>query len=151
LRCAAVGLRSYTGAMAAAGDDWRRTGQEEYLAGARLTWKNYQPLSAQWEHEHCEFCWHKFLDPHYSPADKELLEREPDAQSAAGYTNLADEGRPAGKWWICEGCFADFKEEFGWTVVQTDPDAWPYDGPEPEHRFASADYTPPDGLLPRPE
>jgi carboxylate-amine ligase len=39
--------------MGASPHDWRRLGQEDYLRGAKLTWKNYQVLSAEWEHEHC--------------------------------------------------------------------------------------------------
>jgi hypothetical protein len=137
--------------MAAAQDDWRRTGQEKYLRGATLTWRNYQALSGRWEHEHCAFCWQKFLDPHYSPAHEAALRDEPDAQFAAGYTNVGDGDRAAGKWWICASCFADFKDEFAWTIVQTDADAWPYEGREPERRPTAADYTPPEGPISRPE
>lgn len=129
--------------MVAGPDDWRRRGQEQYLTGAQLTWKHYRSLTAEWEHEHCEFCWHKFLDPSYSPAHRQALEKEPDKHSAAGYTNLADESRAAGKWWICKQCFDDFKEEFEWTVVETDPSSWPYDAPEPDRRPTAADYEPP--------
>jgi hypothetical protein len=55
------------------------------------------------------------------------------------------ERRPAGRWWICERAFADFRDESGWTVLETDPNAWPYDGPTPVHRPTAADYSPPDG------
>ncbi len=120
--------------MTAAPDDWRRMGQEGYLLGAGLTWKRYQAFSAKWEHEHCEFCFRKFMDPNYSPQAAEALRDEPEKQTDAGYTNVQAPNRPAGKWWICKQCFEDFAEEFGWTVVDSDPNAWPYDGPEPEHR-----------------
>jgi hypothetical protein len=46
-------------------------GQEQYLPGVTLTWKRYQALRADWEHEHCVFCFHKFLDPTYSPSHAE--------------------------------------------------------------------------------
>ena len=138
--------------MGAGEGDWRRRGQEKYLRRARLTLKCYQALSKQWEHEHCEFCWHKFLDPHYSEAHRRAVEEEPDVHSAEGYTNLGDEDQPAGKWWICTRCFEDFAAEFEWVVVETDPDAWPYEAPEPDPRPTAADYTPPDrGWLTRPE
>jgi hypothetical protein len=127
-------------------------GQENYLRGATLTWKNYQALSAEWEHEHCEFCFHKFLDPNYSPAHAQALRDHPEKQDSAGYTNLEDPGRPAGKWWICERCFADFEEEFGWNMIQTDPAAWPYPGVEPKLRPLAADFERPEGpWLTRPE
>src|SRR4051794_3419289 len=54
-------------------DDWRRQEQEEYLRGATLTLRRYQAQSAGWEHEHCEFCWAKFMDGDYSSAAAEAL------------------------------------------------------------------------------
>ncbi len=138
--------------MGAAPDDWRRMGQEKYLAGAQLTWKNYQALSAQWEHEHCTLCQRKFLDPHYSEASRAALAEQPDANRSAGYTTLADGKLKNGQLWVCEECFADFRDEFALTVVETDPDAWPYDGPEPEPRPTSADYRRPEGrVMKRPD
>jgi hypothetical protein len=139
-------------AMGVAQDDWRRRGQE-HLRDVRLTWKRYQALSAQWEHEHCALCWHKFLDPNYAETHRQALQDEPDKHSAGGYTNLGDEeGQIPGKWWICGRCFEDFAAEFGWVVVETDADAWPYAGPEPQPRPTGADYTPPQNRwLPRPQ
>jgi hypothetical protein len=138
--------------VSAAPDDWRRMGQEDYLHDAELTWKNYQALSAEWEHEHCVFCFRKFLDPNYSPMHEEALRSHPEKRDAAGYTTSASEDRPPGKWWICKRCFADFNEEFGWSVIETDPDAWPYSGPEPKPRPTAADYQRPDGRwLKRPD
>jgi hypothetical protein len=115
-------------------------GQESYLRGAALTWKNYRALSPEWEHEHCEFCFHKFLDPHYSPLHAQALSQEPENHSSAGYTNVEAPEVPAGKWWICETCFEHFRDEFGWSVVATDSDAWPYSTPEPKHRPTADDY-----------
>ncbi|HEU4973836.1 MAG TPA: hypothetical protein VFT50_02010 [Baekduia sp.] len=138
--------------MPAAPDDWRRQGQEDYLRGARLTWKRYQALSAQWEHEHCEFCWQKFLDAEYSPEHRRALEERSDDIEPAGYTNLAAGDVPAGKWWICKRCFEDFADEIEWVVVESDPDAWPYGAHEPDQRPTAEDYVPPEGQwLPRPE
>ncbi|MGZ4179720.1 MAG: hypothetical protein ACXVUL_03405 [Solirubrobacteraceae bacterium] len=78
--------------MTAAPDDWRRMGQERYLLGADLTWKRYQALSAEWEHEHCEFCFRTFMDPpHYSPQAATTLRDETEKPSDAGYTNVAAE------------------------------------------------------------
>ena len=73
-------------------DDWRRQGQERYLKGVKLIFKNYTPYRKGWEHDHCEFCWAKF-----SLYEGDLKQ---------GYTT-EDEYR-----WICIPCFNDFKDEF---------------------------------------
>ena len=85
----------------AAADDWRLTGQEAYLAGATLCWRSYQRYREGWDHDHCEFCFSKFAEPDVSP----------DALHA-GYATL-DEYR-----WICQRCFDDFRQRFGWRVVE---------------------------------
>jgi hypothetical protein len=120
-------------------DDWRRRWQEDYLRGATLTWRRYQALSANWEHEHCEFCWAKFLDANYSPVHAETLKSDPEVL-AEGYTEAPGGSQPAGEHWICPQCFEDFRDEFGWTVVPSDPNAWPYARPEPTPRPTAADY-----------
>jgi hypothetical protein len=131
--------------MTAAAGDRRRRGQEDYLRGARLTWKRYQARSGQWEHEHCEFCWQKFLDGEYSDEHRRTLEEQPATIDPAGYTNLSADGKPAGNWWVCKRCYPDFAAEFEWVLVETDPDAWPYDGPEPRPRPTAADYVRSEG------
>jgi hypothetical protein len=120
-------------------DDWRRQGQEDYLTGATLTLRRYQALSPGWEHEHCEFCWAKFLDASYSPAIAQLLEEDPSLLSE-GYTEAPGGQQPPGEHWICHQCFEDFRDEFGWTVVPSDPNAWPYATPEPTPRPTAANY-----------
>ncbi|MBL8798890.1 MAG: hypothetical protein JNM56_33710 [Planctomycetia bacterium] len=80
------------------GDDWRLTGQERFLQGAllhKLRWTSPRP---DWDHDHCAFCWQKFTE-----------DTSPEAL-AIGYTT-ADR-----KHWICEGCFADFKDQFAWQL-----------------------------------
>lgn len=101
--------------------------------GATLTWKRYQPRRPAWEHEHCEFCFHKFLDPNYASSHAKMLSDDPVGSSDAGYTNVHDSGRPAGEWWVCRECFSDFEDEFHWTVAHSDPDGWPYEPPAPDH------------------
>ena len=82
--------------------DWRLQGQEEYLKGVELRWQIYgrYPKGPDWDHDHCEFCWAKFMVEDYP----EVLPE--------GYTTL-DEYR-----WICSGCCEDFKEMFEWRVVR---------------------------------
>lgn len=78
-------------------DDWRRMGQEAYLAGARLLYvRQYQPRRPEWDHEHCVFCWEKI-------AAEEGCRH-------SGYCTLD------GKHWICETCVLDFQEEFAFQV-----------------------------------
>ena len=77
-------------------DDWRRQGQERYLAGARLIAQTYRPYRPDWEHDHCEFCGAKL-----SLAEGDLK---------SGYSTEDSYH------WVCAQCFLDFKEEFRWVV-----------------------------------
>jgi hypothetical protein len=75
-------------------DDWRRQGQEQYLKGVKLEFRNYSPYRIGWDHDHCEFCGSEFslkagsITKGYSTED--------------GYR------------WICKECFNDFKDDFSW-------------------------------------
>ena len=81
--------------------DWRLRGQEKYLAGATLVRRPYRKYAAnrKWDHDHCVFCWAKFMTEDVPGVLHE------------GYATADDYH------WICEPCFQDFQEEFGWTVV----------------------------------
>ena len=73
-------------------DDWRLTGQEEYMQGVELkevTVEEIKNRNQLW-HEHCEFCMCKITNQ----MDK------------ACYTTK-DEYR-----WVCIDCFSDFKDRF---------------------------------------
>ena len=59
-------------------DDWRLRGQEDYLQGATLLLKAYRAWSVDWEHDHCEFCWAKFMDPTFSPEDARFIAENPE-------------------------------------------------------------------------
>jgi hypothetical protein len=80
-------------------DDWRLQGQDRYLTGAIVQRRRYSPPRPSWDHDHCEFCGAKFMD-----ADLPDVLRE-------GYATV-DEYH-----WICDTCFADFRERFGWTLI----------------------------------
>ena len=82
-------------------DDWQLQGQEDYLQGVTLGWKRYTPPSETWDHDHCEFCWQKFMD-----IDGPDIEREDYATEDNYY-------------WICRQCYEDFKEMFMWRVVHS--------------------------------
>jgi hypothetical protein len=81
-------------------DDWRLQGQERYLKGATLTFKPYSKYREGWDHDHCEFCGAKLMEP--------------------GTPDTLHEGyaTPDKYRWVCSPCFKDFKEMFEWTVTE---------------------------------
>ena len=89
-------------------DDWRLLrGQENYLKGVTLRWKKYTRYSPQWDHDHCSFCWAKFMDADYPDVLRE------------GYATLNDYH------WICKECYEDFKDMFEWKVETERTEAEP--------------------------
>lgn len=80
--------------------DWRLTNQMAYMKAATLAWRTYVPPSESWDHDHCEFCFAKFLP---APAG-------PDVE-VAGYVTLDDSER-----WVCKRCFDNFRDLFAWNV-----------------------------------
>ena len=88
--------------VAADHDDWRRQGQEAYLASAVLVRRTYARYSDRWTHDHCEFCWATLTEPG-QPGDLHEGYATPDKYR-----------------WICADCFDDFHDEFRWTVVDAD-------------------------------
>ncbi len=79
-------------------DDWRLQGQEDYLKGIELVWTPYTIYREGWDHDHCEFCGTTF-----SLYEGDLHE---------GYAT------PDRYRWICKQCYEDFKEMFGWTIIE---------------------------------
>ena len=79
-------------------DDWRDTGQEDYLMGVKLFFKKYSTYSETWDHDHCDFCKAK------------LSVLMPDCETEGFATE--DNYR-----WICKRCFEDFKDHFKWEVI----------------------------------
>jgi len=75
-------------------------GQERYLKAAVLHWSNWTRPRPTWDHDHCEFCWAKFMEEDFP----EVLH--------FGYTT-ADRYR-----WICKQCFEDFKDNFEFQVKE---------------------------------
>lgn len=73
--------------------DWRITSQEKYLFEATFEKKIYQKKSVAWDHDHCRFCWDKFHE-------------DPRVGLTEGYYTESGES------WVCEKCFADFKDQF---------------------------------------
>ena len=72
-----------------------------YLKGVALVHRPYRrnPIDPTWDHDHCAFCWAKFM-----------VEDYPDVLHQ-GYATADDHQ------WICERCFEDFKDSFQWTLI----------------------------------
>src|SRR5438094_5532976 len=124
-------------------EDWRLHGQGEYLLGATLMRKQYKAWSEDWEHDHCEFCWAKFMDPHFSPESERFISQNPDVltEGYAVQDRHPDEsggallgrvynphgvierkelsGQRDDYYCVCPTCVADFAERFNWTVLET--------------------------------
>jgi hypothetical protein len=79
--------------------DWRLTNQARYLTGVSLRYRRYTPASPDDDHDHCEFCWNKFM---VDGANETLGE---------GYATMD------GSRWICKPCFDDFVSKFQWVVA----------------------------------
>ncbi len=83
-----------------ADDDWRLSfGQERFLANAHLTWQVWIQRHANWDHDHCDFCWATFA-----------ADEAPDVQHEAYVT--ADN-----RHWVCSECARDFASRFNFTFV----------------------------------
>jgi len=81
-------------------NDWRLRDQDKYLLGVSIYWGKWTPPedNPSWDHDHCEFCWQKFMSIDSSEAQQE------------GYTT---DNRSH---WICLICYEDFKDRFQWKV-----------------------------------
>ena len=78
--------------------DWR-IDNAKLTRGAVLRFKKYARPPEDWDHDHCQGCWAKFME---SGATEAITE---------GYVTQ-DEQR-----WICSECFQDLKEEMGWKLA----------------------------------
>jgi len=78
--------------------------QEHFLKGVSLIHRSYRRNAGNpaWDHDHCEFCWAKFM-----------AEDHPEVLHV-GYAT------PDDYYWICEQCFQAFREKFHWTVISDD-------------------------------
>ena len=88
-------------------DDWRLTNQMQYLHRASLQWRTYANANPANDHDHCEFCFAKFMT---SPENHGLCE---------GYAT-ADAYR-----WICKPCYDDFRTLFDWQLSDSPPSLQP--------------------------
>ena len=82
-------------------NDWRLTTQASYLTGQTLRWARWWSDNPRWDHDHCAFCWAKFM--------RQAWEGDPEIQ-LAGYVTEDN------YYWICKDCFEEFRERFAWRV-----------------------------------
>lgn len=80
-------------------NDWRLVNQENFLMRKNVV-KAHFFETADCDHTHCVFCWEKI------GKQRNMLNT---AYRIVG-----------GNWWICEKCFTDFKEHFGFQIISTD-------------------------------
>ena len=74
-------------------NDWRLFNQANYLKGETLKHSKWVTLQADWDHDHCAFC-------------RDTI----DASTSMAYCTTDYYH------WICEDCYADFKELFEWKL-----------------------------------
>ncbi len=84
--------------------DWRLQGQEKFIQGKILYWRQYKKYRETWDHDHCLFCGAKFK-----------VKEFPDVLHE-GYST-ADQ-----YYWICKECFDDFQEQFHWELANSNAD-----------------------------
>jgi len=79
-------------------EDWR-IDSAKWTRGAVLHFRKYTRYREDWDHDHCEGCWAKFMES----GSPEIL--------TEGY--VTDDNYR----WICPKCFQDLKEEMGWKLA----------------------------------
>jgi len=77
--------------------DWR-VDNAKWTRGAVLSFKKYTRPREDWDHDHREGCWAKFME---SGSPEVLTE---------GY--VTKDGR-----WICPECFRELREKMQWKLV----------------------------------
>lgn len=90
-------------------NDWRNRGQEDYLMNVELRKKSFHANSPNStddprkynDHEHCDFCFKKIMENCGGMIDCDV----------DGYCTIDE------KTWICNDCFNEFRNEFGWVIL----------------------------------
>ena len=102
--------------MPAAADDWRRT-SSGLPEGTVFRWRDYEVPRPGWDHDHCVFCWAKFVPR--SEQGKKSLERDNHTIYSVGYATVEPSGSAFE--WVCRPCFDDFNDEFKFVVAADEP------------------------------
>jgi hypothetical protein len=112
------------------GLDWRlETREEEWMRRATLERRIFTAPAPDWDHEHCALCWEKFAEPPQDGLREGYVHgytnRSRRVQPVEGMTSFSQTGSravrsPTDEAWICETCFSDFRDYFGWSAVTPD-------------------------------
>lgn len=70
------------------------------LVDAKLKWRAWKMPKPTWDHDHCEFCWAKFMEP-----------GNPDTLPEGYWVEAQDA-------WICKECFEKRRGDHHWVVVE---------------------------------
>ena len=103
-------------------DDWRLDPYPKELEGKTFRLKKFVP-HGNWDHEHCEFCLKKFV-PHgnWDHEHCEFCWKKFYTKIISDHCALQGYVTYCAEWerevWVCEECFADFRELFGWKVEE---------------------------------
>ncbi len=76
-------------------------GQDAYLSGRSMRFARWFSHRPGWDHDHCDFCAAEISGD--TTGHAEIAEAWVTADD--GYT------------WVCPDCFTDFRERFGWVIV----------------------------------
>jgi hypothetical protein len=97
-------------------DDWRLTqGADEFLRSATLRWQAFEKPRPDWDHEHCSFCWAKFVEP--DDYDWYLQQGKTDGVYTEGYATTAEHEKGEAYYWVCKPCFDHFAEYVGLRIA----------------------------------
>ena len=84
--------------------DWRE-GFARLAEGVAFSRRTFgSPVDAN-DHDHCAACWTKFS-------------ADPSIGRIEAYASLDGDGRPDGKFWVCDDCFRDLAGEMNWSDLR---------------------------------
>ena len=109
-------------------EDYRLEDEEDWMYGAKLERWPFTAPTPDWDHEHCVLCWAKFMEPPHTDVEHGGLvwgyDRSPEPTPLEERSVRHGEGMivgaPGDEKWICEECFGDFEQRFGWSAVTPD-------------------------------
>ena len=81
--------------------DWRLDHGADELIGRAFRFGRWWPYRDGWDHDHCQFCFSEISADETGHADHN-----------AGWVTAED-----AYFWVCVGCFDDFRERFKWSVA----------------------------------
>ena len=89
------------------------------MHGAELHFREYRAPTEDWDHAHCSLCWTKLTDLSEGYVLEDDMPRpvRPVDERTTYDEELRVVASPTKEEWICQTCFDDFRDYFGWRVV----------------------------------